>query len=307
MSDQEQQFEIEGDEPEVTQQQSAEGQQPDLEKEIEVVDDTPESDRNRKKGPPVEVNDDEIAQYSDNVQKRIKDLRRAYHDERREKERAFREQQEAIRFAKTIADQNRELQERLKTGEQVLVEAQKTGVDAKLLSAEKEFKEAHESGDVEKMLDAQKKLAMFSVEKREVDNYRPKYQEPLQRPNVDVETMPQVVPDERTRRWVESNKWFDTDPVMRGAALGIHDELVSKGYQAGSEAYFEQVDARIRESFPQKFGQARPPSNVVAPAARTEPSSGKIKLTKTQVAMAKRLGVPLERYVASIRKGEQNV
>jgi len=305
MSEQEQQYEIEGEEPEVTKE--IEGQEPELEAKIEVVDDTPEGDRNRKKGPPVEVNDDEIAQYSDNVQKRIKDLRRAYHDERREKERAFREQQEAIRFAKTIAEQNRQLQERLKTGEQVLVEAQKTGVDAKLTAAEKEFKEAHESGDVEKMLDAQKKLAMFSVEKREVENYRPQYQQPLQQHNIEVETIPQVVPDERTSRWVESNKWFDTDPVMRGAALGIHDELVSKGYQAGSEAYFEQVDARIRESFPQKFGQTRPPSTVVAPAARTEPSSGKIKLTKTQVAMAKRLGVPLERYVASIRKGEQNV
>jgi hypothetical protein len=305
MSEQEQQYEIEGEELEVNKE--AEGQEPELEAKIEVVDDTPEGDRNRKKGPPVEVNDDEIAQYSDNVQKRIKDLRRAYHDERRDKERAFREQQEAIRFAKTIAEQNRLLQERLKTGEQVLVEAQKTGVDAKLLSAEKEFKEAHESGDVEKMLAAQKKLAMFSVEKREVDNYRPQYQAPLQGPSIDVEQYPQVVPDERTSRWVESNKWFDTDPVMRGAALGIHDELVSKGYQAGSEAYFEQVDARIRESFPQKFGQTRPPSTVVAPAARTEPSSGKIKLTKTQVAMAKRLGVPLERYVASLRKGEQNV
>jgi len=305
MSEQEKQYEIEGEELEVT--NGAEGQQPELEAQVEVVDDTPESDRNRKKGPPVEINDDEIAQYSDNVQKRIKDLRRAYHDERREKERAFREQQEAIRFAKVIADQNQQLQDRLKTGEQVLVEAQKTGVDAKLLSAEKEFKEAHESGDVEKMLDAQKKLAMFSVEKREVENYRPQYQGALQQPSIDVEQIPQVVPDERTRRWVESNKWFDTDPVMRGAALGIHDELVSKGYQAGSEAYFEQVDARIRESFPQKFGQTRPPSTVVAPAARTEPSSGKIKLTKTQVAMAKRLGVPLERYVASIRKGEQNV
>ena len=307
MSEQEQQFEIEGDEPEVIQKQPPEGQQSDLEDQIEIVDDIPEGDRNRKKGPPVEVNDDEIAQYGDGVQKRIKDLRRAYHDERREKERALRDQQEAVRFAKVVSDQNRQLQERLKTGEQVLVESQKTGIDAKLLSAEKDFKEAHETGDVDKMLAAQRKLAMFSVEKREVDNYQPKYQEPLQQQNIDVERIPQVIPDERTSRWVESNKWFDTDPVMRGAALGIHDELVSKGYQAGSEAYFEQVDARIRESFPQKFGQARPPSNVVAPAARTEPSSGKIKLTKTQVAMAKRLGVPLERYVASIRKGEQNV
>lgn len=284
----EQSYEIVEDSPVIEQEAAS----PD----IEVVDDTPEADRGRKKGAPVEVSDDEIAQYGENVQKRIKDLRRAYHDERREKERAFREQQEAIRFAKTIADQNKFLQERLKNGEQVLVEAQKTGVEAKISAVEKEFKEAHEAGDVEKMLAAQKKLARFSVEQREVETYQPQFQAPLQIPEVNVETMPQVVPDERTRRWVESNKWFDTDPVMRGAALGIHDDLVAKGYQAGSEAYFEQVDARIRETFPQKFGQQKRPATVVAPAARTEQPSGKVKLTTSQVSLAKRLGIPLERY-----------
>lgn len=263
---------------------------------LEVVDDTPEEDRGRKKGPQVEVPDEEIAQYGENVQKRIKDLRRAYHDERREKEKAFREQQEAIRFAKSVAEQNRQLQERLQNGEKVYVEARKTGVEAQIQSAERDYKSAHEAGDVDKMLEAQKRLASFVSEKREVENYQPQFQQPLQQHRSDVEAIPEVVPDERTRRWVESNKWFDTDPVMRGAALGIHDELVAKGYQAGSEAYFEQVDARIRESFPQKFGQTKRPATVVAPAARTEQPSGKIKLTTSQVAIAKRLGIPLERY-----------
>lgn len=266
---------------------------------LEVVDDTPEADRGRKKGGPVEVPDDEIAQYGENVQKRIKDLRRAYHDERREKEKAFREQQEAIRFAKNVAEQNRLLQERLQNGEKVYVEARKTGVEAQIQTAEQDYKSAHESGDVEKMLDAQKRLASFVSEKREVDNYQPQFQQiqkALQNNQSDVETIPQVVPDERTSRWVESNKWFDTDPVMRGAALGLHDELVSKGYQAGSEAYFEQIDARIREAFPQKFGQTRRPATVVAAAARTEQPSGKIRLTTSQVSIAKRLGIPLERY-----------
>lgn len=263
---------------------------------LEVVDDTPEEDRGRKKGPQVEVPDEEIAQYGENVQKRIKDLRRAYHDERREKEKAFREQQEAIRFAKSVAEQNRQLQERLQNGEKVYVEARKTGVEAQIQSAERDYKSAHEAGDVDKMLEAQKRLASFVSEKREVENYQPQFQQPLQQHRSDVEAIPEVVPDERTRRWVESNKWFDTDPVMRGAALGLHDELVSKGYQAGSEAYFEQIDARIRESFPQKFGQTKRPATVVAPAARTEQPSGKIKLTTSQVAIAKRLGIPLERY-----------
>lgn len=263
---------------------------------LEVVDDTPEEDRGRKKGPQVEVPDEEIAQYGENVQKRIKDLRRAYHDERREKEKAFREQQEAIRFAKSVAEQNRQLQERLQNGEKVYVEARKTGVEAQIQAAERDYKSAHEAGDVDKMLEAQKRLASFVSEQREVENYQPQFQQPLQQHRSDVEAIPEVVPDERTRRWVETNKWFDTDPVMRGAALGLHDELVSKGYQAGSEAYFEQIDARIRESFPQKFGQTKRPATVVAPAARTEQPSGKIKLTTSQVAIAKRLGIPLERY-----------
>ena len=263
---------------------------------LEVVDDTPEEDRGRKKGPQVEVPDEEIAQYGENVQKRIKDLRRAYHDERREKEKAFREQQEAIRFAKSVAEQNRQLQERLQNGEKVYVEARKSGVEAQIQAAERDYKSAHEAGDVDKMLEAQKRLASFVSEQREVENYQPQFQQPLQQHRSDVEAIPEVVPDERTRRWVETNKWFDTDPVMRGAALGLHDELVSKGYQAGSEAYFEQIDARIRESFPQKFGQTKRPATVVAPAARTEQPSGKIKLTTSQVAIAKRLGIPLERY-----------
>lgn len=287
---QEQSYEIVDDLP--PEQEASGGEKP----EVEVVDDTPEVDRGRKKGAPVEVPDDEIAQYGESVQKRIKDLRRAYHDERREKERADRERQEAIRFAKTIAEQNRLLQERLSSGEEVYVEARKTGVEAQLASAENDYKSAHESGDVQKMVEAQKRIAKLSVEQREVENYKPQFQKPLQNQQDEVETIPEVVPDDRTRRWVESNKWFDTDPVMRGAALGLHDEVVAKGYQAGSEAYFEQIDARIREAFPHKFGQTKRPATVVAPAARTEQPTGKIRLTTSQVSLAKRLGIPLEKY-----------
>lgn len=287
---QEKNYEIVDDLP--PNQAEAEGEKP----EVEVVDDTPEADRGRKKGAPVDVPDDEIAQYGESVQKRIKDLRRAYHDERREKERAFREQQEAVRFAKTVAEQNRLLQERLSSGEEVYVAARKTGVDAQLTSAENDYKSAHESGDVERMVDAQKRIAKLSVEQREVENYKPQFQKPLQDQSDAVETIPEVVPDDRTRRWVESNKWFDTDPVMRGAALGLHDEVVSKGYQAGSEAYFEQIDARIREAFPQKFGQTKRPATVVASATRTEQPTNKVRLTMSQVSLAKRLGIPLEKY-----------
>jgi len=286
----------------------AEEQQMEIEveaPEIEIVDDTPPEDRGKTPKGEVDVSDDEISQYSENVQKRIKDLRRAYHDERRIKDQALREQQEAIAYAKSIAQKNQELQERLARGEQYLVETSKAKNEAMLSQAEREYKEAYEAGDSDKLVAAQRKLSEIVVEKREVENYRPA---PLQTEKYEVEQqIPRVVPDDRTRQWVSQNEWFENDPVMRGAAFGIHDELVKSGYVAGSDAYFEQVDARIRENFPHKFRVNKPAANVVAPASRSASGSKKITLTKTQVAIAKRLGVPLEKYAEQVAKEINNV
>ena len=273
--------------------------------EIEIIDDTPVEDRGKTPKGEVDVSDDEISQYSENVQKRIKDLRRAYHDERRIKDQALREQQEAIAYAKSIAQKNQELQERLARGEKYLVETSKAKNEAMLSQAEREYKEAYEAGDSEKLVAAQRKMSEIVVEKREVENYRPAS---LQQERYEVEQqIPRVVPDDRTRQWVSQNEWFENDPVMRGAAFGIHDELVKSGYVAGSDAYFEQVDARIRDNFPHKFRVNKPASNVVAPASRSASGSKKITLTKTQVAIAKRLGVPLEKYAEQVAKEINNV
>jgi len=280
----------------------------EVEPEIEIVDDTPEEDRGKE--PPkgeVEVTDDEISQYSENVQKRIKELRRGYHDERRAKEQAIREHQEAITYAKKVAEQNRLLQERLSQGEKHLVETYKSKAEAQLSQVEREYKEAYEAGDSDKMIAAQKKLSEIVAEKREVDRYQPQYT-PLQEEKIAVEQrIPEIVPDERTRQWVSQNQWFETDLVMRGAAFGIHDALIQRGYVAGSDAYFEQIDAQIREAFPQKFGLKKPAANVVAPASRSASGSKKITLTKSQVAIAKRLGLPLEVYAQQVAKETGNV
>tara|TARA_R110000851_G_scaffold46554_5_gene113244 strand:- start:1631 stop:2539 length:909 start_codon:yes stop_codon:yes gene_type:complete len=272
------------------------------EEKVEVVDDTPEQDRGKKHAGDVDIPEEEITQYSSNVQKRINQLKRAYHDERREKERFLREQQEAVNYAKSLADQNSQLQDRLQKGETVLVESQKDRVSAKINEAEKEYKDAYESGDSEKMVKAQKSIARYTMEEREVENYKPVYQKPLQQPQNNVQQ--EIVPDDRTREWADQNRWFNTDAVMRGAAFGIHDELVAKGFKAGSEEYFERIDARIREEFPNKFGNKKP-ANVVAPASRSTGSS-KVKLTKTQVSIAKRLGVPIEKYAEHVMKEQAN-
>jgi hypothetical protein len=229
-------------------------------------------------------------------------LKRAYHDERREKERFLREQREAMNYAQSVQEQNKKLQEQLKNGENVLVESQKERVDARIAKAEKDYKDAYEAGDSEKMVAAQKDIAKYAVQQREVENYRPVYQTPLQQEEIPVQQ--QVIPDERTKQWVEENRWFETDAVMRGAAFGVHDQLVAKGVQAGTEEYFKQIDSVMRESFPEKFGSKKP-ANVVAPASRSS-GSAKIKLSKTQVSIAKRLGVPLEKYAEHVMKEQTN-
>ena len=273
----------------------------------EIVDDTPEEDRD--KGDPIdpakaEISDEEISQYSANVQHRIREVRRAYHDERRAKEQLAREREEALKYAQSLLNQNKALQEKLSSGEKILVENQKDKVSALISQTEREYKEAYESGDTDKMLEAQKKLARFVAEQRDVEAYRPVYQQPpLQQQNNPVQ-IPQVVPDERTRRWAAENQWFETDPVMRNAAFGIHDQLVAEGYKSGSEAYFSQLDARVRETFPHKFESKRP-ANVVAPASRSQGSS-KIRLTKTAIAMAKQLGVSLDEYAQMVGKLNEN-
>jgi len=272
--------------------------------EIEIVDDTPEQDRGRK---PLNVEDpteDEIAEYSEKVQKRLKELTHARHDERREKEKALREHQEAIAYAKAVADENRKLQERLAHGEKYLMETTKARAEAELSQIEREYKDAYDAGDTDRIIAAQKRLSEIVVQKREIDNYVPT---PLQETKTPVETqIPKVVPDERTRQWASQNQWFETDPVMRGAAFGLHDDLVRRGYTAGSDAYFEQIDARIREEFPHKFESKRP-ANVVAPASRSASSTKKISLKQSEINVAKRLGIPLEQYAANKAKlMEQN-
>ena len=272
---------------------------------VEIVDDTPEQDRGKEHLGDVEIPEDEISQYSKNVQYRLKQLSRNVHDERREKERLMREHQEAIKYAKAVAEQNRQLQQRLSQGESVLIESHKDRVNARLSQAERDYKDAYEAGDTDKMLDAQKRIASYSAEQREVENYRPVYQNVPLQPQQSSVQMPQIVPDEKTRRWVAQNEWFEKDREMRSFALGVHDDLVARGITPSSEEYFERIEKRVREVFPDKFGTKKP-ANVVAPASRST-GSNKIRLNKSEVAIAKRLGVPLQEYAKYAMKERSNV
>lgn len=279
-------------------------QNEEKEDDVEIYDDTPEEDRGKEHLGDVEIPDDEISQYSKNVQYRLKQLSRNVHDERREKERLMREHQEAIKYAKSVAEQNRILQQRLSQGESVLIESHKDRVNARLSQAERDYKEAYEAGDTDKMLDAQKRLASYSAEQREVENYRPVYQTPLQQQQNNVQ-IPQIVPDERTRQWIARNSWFDENKEMRGVAIAVHDQLVARGISPSSDEYFHRIEKRMHELYPDFFGLKKP-ANVVAPASRST-GSNKVKLSKTQVSIAKRLGVPLKDYAEQVLKEQKNV
>lgn len=278
---------------------------------VEVYDDTPEEDRNREPTGDFDIDEDEISTYGQNVQKRIRQLSKKMHDFRREKEQHLREKEEALRYAQALVEQNRLYQEQLSRGENILLESHKDRINARIAEAERDYKEAYEAGDSDKMLAAQKKLAQYTVEQRDVTNYQPRYSpqqlqqfRALQQQQNNVR-IPEVVPDERTKDWVSKNKWFETNLMLRNAAMGVHQELLTEGYTAGSKEYFEQIDARMRKEFSHRpeFGPKRP-ANVVAPASRSSGST-KVKLSQTAVNTAKRLGVPLKEYAEHMMKLQQ--
>lgn len=276
--------------------------------EIEVVDDTPPKDRNRKPSePPEEATDEELESYSEKVRRRIQHLSKGYHDERREKERVLRERQEMEAYTQKVLEENRNLKANMSKSQEALLEQAKRVADTELEQAKTKYKEAYESGDADKVLEAQEELtnARFKVEK--VKNFKPA---PLQDEETSVQTQstaPQASYDEKAEAWRQDNAWFGTDEEMTAFALGLHQKLVKSGVDPRSDEYYERINSRMRQVFPDTFGDAEETeavaparkSNVVAPATRSV-APKKITLTKTQVAIAKKLGVPLTEYAKQV-------
>jgi hypothetical protein len=285
---------------------------------LEVVDDTPEKDRNRKplEREPDEVTDEEVAQYSDKVQKRIKELSHARHDERRAKESAEREKQEALRVAQALLEENRKLRTGLTTNQSVTAELVKSGVEKELVEVRRAYKEAQESMDPDEILKAQEALTDVKIRMQQVVNaaamrQRNEEESALQAKEQQVynEATPQAAqPDPKANAWQRANPWFGQDDEMTAFALGVHRKLVNGGLDPRADEYYERLNARLRQVYPEQFGEKRAdvkPATVVAPATR---SSGprKVRLSKTQEALAKRLGVPLEEYARQLVKQESS-
>jgi len=281
--------------------------------EVEIVDDRPEEDRVTKRNESAEKkdvddSDDEAKTYSQNAQKRISQLKYEYHEERRAKEEAKRLEKEAIHYAEKLKKDNEILRKTLADGETMLMDQAKGRVDAQLDKAKKDYKEAYESGDTDKLMEAQDALTKLQVEKSKVEDYKP---EPVQTEPPAPQKQEKPVISNRGIEWQKNNEWFDKDMRMTGYALGIHEELKQKGIVPDSEQYYKEIDEEMRKVFPEKFEteQEAPQlqnGTVVAPVERSGKKSRTVRLTRTQVALAKRLGLSPEQYAAQLMKEQQD-
>lgn len=291
--------------------------------EIEMEDDTPVQDQGRK-NLPKEVkqeleqdNYDELQELSQVAKDKLKALKKAWHDERREKEATQREQQEALRIAQKLIDENKKLKEKLSSGEEVYVDAVKQAVTRELEIAKSEYKAAYESGDSDRLLEAQDKLTQARIKADKAENYQHVYKNTGQDVESEVKIPQQQIstPDSKALDWQKRNVWFGQDEEMTSLALGLHEKLVRSGVSVGSDEYYKRIDDRMRKLFPETFEDAnddeeveakvKPKASptVVAPASRST-SPKKIRLSKTQVMLAKKLGLTPEQYARELTKLE---
>jgi hypothetical protein len=292
---------------------------------LEIIDDTPAADRGRAPSePPEDVTEEELGEYSAKVKKRLKHFSKGYHDERRAKEQAQRERDELERLARQIYDENQKLKQTVGTNRNVMLETAKKTIARDYAIAQQAYKAAYDAGDSDKLLKAQEALNKAQFRAEQLRTVQP---QALQPPQDDVQQAQQVPhaevrapqaparqPDKKAEDWAKKNSWFGQDQEMTALALGAHAKLVESGIDPTSDTYYEKLNARMQQVFPDYFGDddetpqsgSQRRSQVVAPATRST-APKKVKLTQTQVALAKRLGIPIEEYAKQVaiemRKG----
>lgn len=288
--------------------------------EIEIENDVPPLDRNRKAVDPEVVEaleEEDLEKFNNDTQAALKEAKRVYHQERREKEAAIREQQEAIRVAQQMVQENKKLKARLDSGENAYVDTVKQSALQELEAAKVEFKAAYESGDADRLLEAQERMTNAKIRVDKAETYQFQKQNTLQPQENEVQITNQQVnaPDPKALAWQKANTWFGQDEEMTSLALGLHEKLVRSGVPAGSDEYYKRIDNTMRKRFPESFEEeeveveepvkAQKPkaSTVVAPATRST-SPKKIRMSKTQVLLAKKLGLTPEQYARELTKLE---
>jgi hypothetical protein len=277
---------------------------------IEVVDDRPEEDQGKKRSKaPMELSDEEMDEYSEKVRKRLQHFSKGYHDQRRAAEAAAKEREEALRYAQQIAEENKKLKGTVSKNQEAMLESAKKMAAEEHEKAKEQYKKAYESGEANAVVDAQEALTTAKMKVERVNNLK---LPALQEDEYDVQTQttaPAQSVDDRAVTWQAKNKWFGEDDEMTSFALGLHQKLVKQGVNPRSDEYYEKINSRMRQVFPESFEgdddheevteERRRKTTVVASATRSV-APKKITLTKTQVALANRLGVPLNEYAKQV-------
>ena len=297
-----------------------EDKEPEFEYEIE--DDTPSQDRGREPMPkPLveELEKDELDKYDDEVKNKLKQMRKVWHDERREKETAQREQQETLNVAQKLLQENKRIKTILTNGEKEYVSTVQNAANMELEMAKRAYREAYDAGDTDKIIEAQQALQTANYKIMQVKNFK---LPPLQEEEFEVQPrqeqrQPVTRPDNKAEDWQNRNRWFGQNKGMTAYALGIHEDLKDAGIQVGSDRYYSDLDRTIRQRFPEVFqnrqesnestARTEPartrPSTVVAPVARST-SPNKVKLKQSQLNTIKKLGITPEQYVKEFLKVE---
>jgi hypothetical protein len=250
--------------------------------------------------------EDELESYSKNVQKRIKKLTEKYRQEERDKE-------EAARLAQTLRQENEQLKQRMTTLDQAHLTEYGSRLDGQLNIAKQSYKEAYDRGDVDKMFEAQQELSRIAIEQ---ERYRLAKQrqekvsvsreaEPEQTQQTQQPRQEAAKPDPKAEAWAENNEWFGQDEVMTYAAFSIHKKLVEdEGFDPQSDDYYNEIDKRMQNEFPHRFkknGRSSQVASADTSASRKPSGRRTVKLTASQVAIAKKLGVPLEEYAKYVK------
>ena len=287
--------------------------------EVSVIDDTPEEDRNRPPRGDVSENlDEDIPGLSERVKSRMDTLRYEFHNERRDKETALRENNEAVRYAQNVQSENKALKDQLSNSRRLLYDQVSAKNDVELDAAKARFKEAYETGDADAIADAQSEVSRLHAERSHYNVAAPDAynEQPVQQEVLDQSQQQQHVPppDPKAVAWLQKNPWFQRPGYeqLTGFAIGVHEQLVRKGYNPlVHNEYYEIVDKELRNKFPESFekeassGSGPPTSRktpVVAPAGRGGKKPSKVELSSSQVRLASKLGITPEQYAAQVVK-----
>ena len=252
---------------------------------------------------PQAANEDELQEYSKNVQQRISKLTKKYRDEEAQR-------LAAVEFGEAVKKQNDELKQRLSALDQSYTSEFGTRVDSQIESAKQAYQKAYDDGDAEAMFEAQKNLSKLALDQAQLEQAKRRQEKAEQVTETQPAAQPQP-PDPKAEAWAQKNEWFGADQTMTYAAFGVHRQLIEdEGFDPQSDEYYNELDNRMRKEFPHKF--AAPTKNDTGPrvasaestASRSKSTKGRrtVKLTPSQIAIAKRLNVPLEEYAKYVKE-----